>query len=86
VIVSQIKLREKQKILAEESRERENQQMLSLIKKYQEDDERAAEKRKVEVAKSKVEIMEANAESIRRKEDVKLREIEEMEMLRMYQV
>lgn len=84
--MSQIKLREKQKILAEESRERENQQMLSLIKKYQEDDERAAEKRKVEVAKSKVEIMEANAESIRRKEDVKLREIEEMEMLRMYQV
>jgi hypothetical protein len=86
VIVGQIKHREKQKMMEEEARERENQQMLALMRKYDEDDSLAAEKRKVEVARSKLEIMEANAESIRRKQDSRLKDIQEMDALKMYQV
>ena len=72
--------------MEEEARERENQQMLALMRKYEEEDQVKAEQRKVEVARSKKEIMAANAESIRRKEESKLKEIEEMEYLKMYQV
>ena len=86
MIVGQIKLREREKMLAEEARERENQQMRALVKKYEDDDAKAAAKRKVEVERSKKEIVVANAESIRRKQDAKLKEIQEMEDLRMYQV
>lgn len=73
-------------MLDEELRERENQQMLALMKKYQADDEKAAEKRKIEIARSKSEIMAANAESIHRKQDAKLKELEEIKQLQMYQV
>jgi hypothetical protein len=73
-------------MMEEEARERENQQMLALMRKYDEDDSLAAEKRKVEVARSKLEIMEANAESIRRKQDSRLKDIQEMDALKMYQV
>mmetsp|Transcript_27423 Transcript_27423/g.61301 ORF Transcript_27423/g.61301 Transcript_27423/m.61301 type:complete len:474 (+) Transcript_27423:86-1507(+) len=86
VIVGQIKLREREKMLAEEARERENQQMRALVKKYEDDDAKAVAKRKVEVERSKKEIVVANAESIRRKQDAKLKEIQEMEDLRMYQL
>jgi len=86
VIVSQIKGREKQKMLEEEARERENQEMLARIKKYEEEDRKAAERRQVEVERSRKEIMEENARSIKRKENDKLKEIEEMERLRMYQL
>jgi len=86
VIVGQIKYREKQKMLEEEARERENEQMVALMRRYEDEDKRAAEKRKVEVERSKKEIMEANMESIRRKEESKFKEIEEMEYLRNYQV
>lgn len=86
MIVGQIKYREKQKMLEEEARERENEQMVALMRRYEDEDKRAAEKRKVEVERSKKEIMEANMESIRRKEESKFKEIEEMEYLRNYQV
>mmetsp|Transcript_22133 Transcript_22133/g.26092 ORF Transcript_22133/g.26092 Transcript_22133/m.26092 type:complete len:483 (-) Transcript_22133:220-1668(-) len=86
VIVSQIALNEKQKLLEEESRERENQQMLALMRKYEQEDKAAAEKRSVEVARSKAEIVQANSESIRRKEMTKMKELEEMESLRIYQM
>lgn len=84
--MGQIKERERQQILAEEARERENQQMLALMRKYEADDEKIAEKKKAEVARSKIEILESNAESIRRREESKLKEIMEMESLKMYQV
>lgn len=86
VITSQIKAREKQRMLQEEARERENQEMLARIKKYEEDDRKAAERRQIEVERSRKEIMEENARSIKRKEMDKLKEIEEMERLRMYQL
>lgn len=86
VIVSQIAANEKRKLLEEEARERENQQMLALMRKYEEEDKVAAERRAVEVARSKAEIVQANAESIRRKEMAKMSELEEMEALRMYQL
>ena len=86
VIVGQIKMREKARLLAEEARERENQQMLALMRKYEDEDRAKAGKRKVEVERSKKEIMVANAESIRRKEGAKLKELEEVEYLKMYQV
>jgi hypothetical protein len=86
VIVSQIEANEKRKLLEEEARERENQQMLALMRKYEEEDQLAAERRAAEVARSKTEIVAANAESIRRKEMAKMSELQEMEALRLYQL
>jgi hypothetical protein len=86
VIVGQIKTREKARLLEEEARERENQQMVALMRKYEDEDQSKAEKRRGEVERSKKEIMLANAESIRRKDDAKFKELEEAEYLKMYQV
>jgi hypothetical protein len=86
VIVGQIKTREKARLLEGEARERENQQMKQLMKKYEDEDREKAEKRKLDVERSKQEIMAANAESIRRKDDAKLKELQEAEYLKMYQV
>ena len=73
-------------MMEEEARELENQQMVALMKKYEDEDRAKAERRKIDVARSKVEIMEANAVSIRRKDDAKKAEVAEMEYLMMYQV
>jgi len=86
VIVGQIKTREEARLLEGEARERENQQMKQLMKKYEDEDRMKAEKRRLDVEKSKKEIMAANAESIRRKDDAKVKELQEAEYLKMYQV
>jgi len=85
VIVEQIKGREKYKMLLEEEREQENQAMLALMKKYQDEDQAAAEKRAVEVKRSRAEVMAANAQAIKRKEMAKLQEREEVEAILAYQ-
>jgi hypothetical protein len=60
VIIDQIEARKKLKILQEEAREQENKQMLQTIKKYEEEDKVAAEKKEVHIAKSRVEVIKAN--------------------------
>jgi hypothetical protein len=85
VIVGQIQYRSKLKMLAEEQRERDNQAMLKQMAKYAEEDAVKAAQHKIEVEKSKVEIMKANAESIERKKAARAAEIAEVEALRVYQ-
>merc|ERR1719181_1637385 len=85
VIVEQMRGREKYKMLLEEEREQENQAMLALIKRYQDEDTAAAEKRTVEVKRSREEVMAANSQAIKRKELAKLQEKEEEEAILAYQ-
>lgn len=85
VIIGQIQYRAKLKMLAEEQRERENQQMLKQIAKYEEEDRQKAAQHRIEVEKSKIEIMEANEEAIERKKAARAAEIAEVEALRIYQ-
>jgi len=74
VIIEQIAAREKQKLLAEESREQENQAMLALIHKYKEEDVESQAKRSEEVRRTRVEVLSANKAAIERKEIAKMRE------------
>ncbi|GMI43222.1 hypothetical protein TrCOL_g2613 [Triparma columacea] len=85
VIIDQIEARKKMKILQEEAREQENKQMLQTIKKYEEEDKIAAEKKEVEIAKARVEVIKANKDAINAKKHLKLREKEEVEMILAYQ-
>lgn len=85
VIIGQIQYRAKLKMLAEEQRERENQQMLKQIAKYEEEDRQKAAQHMIEVEKSKIEIMKANEEAIERKKAARAAEIAEVEALRIYQ-
>jgi len=85
VIIEQIQAREKQKLLHEEAREQENQAMLALIRKYKEEDMEAAKKRAEEVRLTRIEVLEANATSIERKQIAKQREKEEEEAVLLYQ-
>lgn len=85
VIDFQIAERQRMKIIEAEKREQENQAMLALMNKYKEDDEITAARRKVEVEKSKIEVMRANEESIRRKREARDAEKKEMEDILIYQ-
>ncbi len=85
VIIDQIEARKKLKILAEESREQENKQMLQTIKKYEEEDKIKKEQREVQIAKSRIEVIKANKDAIEAKKAYKLREKEEVEMILAYQ-
>lgn len=85
VIVEQMESRQRMKLLAAEAREQENLQMRSVIRKYEEDDKIAAQKRQVEIERSKIEVIAANHEAIARKKDAKEREKAEMEDILRYQ-
>lgn len=85
VIVEQMRGREKYKMLLEEEREQENQAMLALMKRYQDEDTASAEKRSVEVKRSREEVMAANAQAIKRKELAKLQDKQEEESILAYQ-
>ena len=85
VIIDQIDARKKLKILQEEAREQENKQMLQTIKKYEEEDKRAAEKHHDNIAKSRIEVLKANQDAIDAKKNRIVREREEVEMILAYQ-
>mmetsp|Transcript_5852 Transcript_5852/g.13564 ORF Transcript_5852/g.13564 Transcript_5852/m.13564 type:complete len:484 (+) Transcript_5852:90-1541(+) len=85
VIVEQMRGREKYKMMVEEEREQENQAMLALMKRYQDEDQASAEKRAVEVKRSREEVMAANAQAIKRKELAKLQDKQEEESILAYQ-
>ena len=61
------------------------QAMLALIRKYKEEDMEAAKKRAEEVRLTRIEVLEANATSIERKQIAKQREKEEEEAVLLYQ-
>lgn len=85
VIIEQIAAREKAKLLALEAREQENMSMRNLMKKYSDEDQRIAERRRDEIERSKAEVIRANEDAIRRKREMKEREKKEMEDILVYQ-
>jgi hypothetical protein len=85
VINEQIDARQRTRLLELEAREQENQAMRNLMKKYEDEDRHNAEKKTVEIAKSRVEVVAANEDAIRRKKENRLREKKEMEDILIYQ-
>lgn len=85
VINEQIEQRQRQRLIQLEAREQENQAMRNLMKKYEDEDVRTAERRKVEIEKSRVEVIKANEDAIRRKKEARLQEKKEMEDILIYQ-
>lgn len=85
VINEQIDQRQRQRMLALEAREQENQAMRNLMKKYEDEDAKNAALRQIEIEKSKVEVVAANEEAIRRKREAREREKKEMEDILLYQ-
>lgn len=85
VINDQIAFREKQKLLQLEAREQENIAMRKLMDRYAEEDVKNADRRKVAIEKSRIEVIRANDDAIRRKEEAKLLERKEMEDMLIYQ-
>jgi len=85
VITEQIEARRRGRLLEAEARDQEALQMVAKMKALEEQDKIAAEKKAVEVAKSREEVMRANEAFIEGKKAAKLAEIKEMEDLLLYQ-
>ena len=85
VITEQIDAIRRKRILEEEQREQESKAMLELIAKYEKEDREAAAIQKVEQARARMEVMEANKASIERKHAEKQRDRDEEEAILLYQ-
>jgi hypothetical protein len=85
VITEQMEQRQTVKLLAAELREQENHAMRSLMKKYENEEEETAAKRKITIEKSRAEVKAANESAIQRKLDAKLLQKKEMEDILIYQ-
>lgn len=85
VITDQMQQRQKVKYLAAEFREQENIAMRNLMKKYEEEGAATAAKRKIEIEKSRNEVLRANQAAIDRRKEGKLMEKREMEDILIYQ-
>ena len=85
VITEQIQERQRMRLIAAEAREQENQAMKNLMKKYQDEDEIKAERRKAEMALSRTETIAMNEQAIFRKRQAKEAVKKEMEDILIYQ-
>jgi hypothetical protein len=85
VIIDQIEDRQRMKLLSAESREQENIAMRGLIQKYAEDDKRLAARRRLEVERSRLEVVAANEKAIAKKQEMKAQEDEELQEILRYQ-
>lgn len=85
VINDQIAERERFRMLQLEAREQENQAMRQLMERYKDEDEAAAAKRRIEQEKSRIAVVKANEEAIRRKKEAREAEKREMEDILLYQ-
>jgi len=85
VITEQIEERNRMRLIAAEAREQENQAMKSLMKKYEEDDQKKAERRKIEMEQSRRETIAMNEQAITRKRLAKESVKKEMEDILIYQ-
>lgn len=84
VIEDQIKERQHLRLLQEEARDQENRKMLDTIKKYKEEDTAKAKKRKEEARRVKIEMIKRNEEMLAEREQRKLLEKQEEEMIVAY--
>jgi hypothetical protein len=66
-ITDQIRERERQKLFSLEAKEQENMAMKQTMRRYEEDDRAKAERRQVEVVKSRIEVARENDAAIERK-------------------
>eukprot|EP01040_Poterioochromonas_malhamensis_P005596 gene5597-6015_t len=85
VINEQIESRQRTRMIQLEAREQENQAMRNLMQRYEEEDRNAAERRQRDIEKSRVEVIQANEDAIRRKKEARQREKKEMEDILIYQ-
>lgn len=85
VLNEQIAQRQRLRLLQVEARDQENVAMRNTMKKYEEDDKVAAEKRRELIEKSKAEVLLANDAAIRRKRELKEAEKKEVEDILIYQ-
>lgn len=85
VINIQIEERQRARLLELEAREQENQAMRNLMEKYEAEDKRNQERRQREIEQSRAEVIRANEEAIRRKQQAKLAERKEVEDILLYQ-
>eukprot|EP01041_Mallomonas_annulata_P012378 gene12378-26035_t len=85
VIMEQIDVRQRSKLLQAEAREQENVMMRSTMKKYEDEDKNIATRKQAEIERSKIEVFNANAEAIMRKKEAKVREKHEVEEILRYQ-
>lgn len=85
VISEQIESRRGMKVLAAEARENENAAMRAMMAKYSEEDARAAERRRAEIAASRADFMRAHEDSVFRREEVRAREARELGEILVYQ-
>ena len=85
VINIQIAERQRQRILEAEAKEQEGRAQIALAQKYIEEDKISAEKHKVEIERSRLEVVKANDDAIRRKKEGKAALIKEMEDILIYQ-
>ena len=72
------------RLLDQEAKEQENIAMRQLMKKYELEEEGNAKRRKEEIELSKLEIIRANDDAIRRKRETKEREKKEVEEALLY--
>lgn len=86
VITQQMEERRLLQVFAAEARDQENQTMRNLMKKYQEDDARAAEQRKLEIEKTRTAVMKANDEAILKKKEEEIQARKEVEEILAYQL
>mmetsp|Transcript_29954 Transcript_29954/g.50114 ORF Transcript_29954/g.50114 Transcript_29954/m.50114 type:complete len:488 (+) Transcript_29954:19-1482(+) len=84
-INEQIAGRQRQRMLALEAREQENQAMRSLMQKYKDEDAVAAAEKAVTMEASRKAVLRANAEAIERKKLAREAEMKEMEDILIYQ-
>ena len=85
VITEQMEYRKRMKLLAAEAREQENMAMRQMAQKYADDDAENARKRAIEIEKSRLEVLAANEESLRRKREARELEKKEVQDILLYQ-
>jgi hypothetical protein len=85
VISEQIELRKRDQLVAIEAKEQENAQMRTLLEKYKREDAISAERKKVEIERSRLEVIAANEDAIRRKWEAKEASKKEVEDMLIYQ-
>ena len=85
VIEEQIEIRRQQRILQEEEREQENQQMLSMIRKYQAESETNEKLKKEQAKAAQIDVIRRNEEFIERKKKQVMLAKEEDQKIIAYQ-
>lgn len=85
VIMSQMEEAQRRRALQQEAVEQENQAMVALMRRYEEEDVRKEAIRRHDVERSRSEVMKANDAAIHAKKAAKEREKEEVEAVLRYQ-